>query len=58
MDFDYLKDKGYEFEFQPLPFEDISSTKLRDDIKLGKSISGYVAKEVEVYIKKNGLYKD
>lgn len=56
--YDYLKDKGYEFEFQPLPFEDISSTKLRDDIKLGKSISGYVAKEVEDYIKQNGLYKD
>lgn len=56
--YDYLKDKGYEFEFQPLSYEDISSTELRKDLKLGKSISNYVAKEVEDYIKKNGLYKN
>ena len=56
--YDYLKDKGYEFEFQPLSYENISSTELRKDLRLGKSISNYVAKEVEDYIKKNGLYKN
>jgi len=35
---------------------EISSTMVRDAIKQGKSVSEYVPKAVEVYIKKNGLY--
>lgn len=57
-EYDYLKDKGFDFEFQPLSYEDISSTELRSLIKQGKNISKFVPKEVEDYILKNGLYKD
>lgn len=53
-----LKNKGYDFEFQPLSYKDISSTDLRHKIKTGESISGYVTKEVEEYIKRNELYKN
>lgn len=56
--YDYLKEKGYNFEFQTLPFKDISSTNLRSRIKNGKSIKDFVTKEVEDYILKNELYKD
>ncbi len=56
--YNYLKDKGYDFEFQPLTFENISSTQLREFIKNNKSISPYVPKQVEEYIKENELYKN
>lgn len=56
--YDYLKEKGYDFEFQSLPFEDISSTELRNKIKNKENIECYVTKEVEDYIYKNELYKD
>ncbi len=56
--YDYLKDKGYDFEFQTLPYQDISSTELREKIKNGEDIKSFVPAEVEEYIKKNGLYKD
>lgn len=57
-DYDYLKDKGLDFEFQPLSFQDISSTFLRQMINDGQSISKYVPKKVEDYILEHGLYKD
>jgi nicotinate-nucleotide adenylyltransferase len=56
--YDYLKDRGFEFEFQPLSYQDISSTELRKKISKGEDIDGYVAQEVKEYILKNGLYKD
>ncbi len=56
--YDYLREKGYDFEFQQLEFQDISSTELRNDIKMGKNITGFVTDEVEEYIKNNGLYQD
>lgn len=56
--YDYLKDKGYDFEFQSLSFEDISSTELREKIKGGEDISQYVPNAVKEYILENGLYKD
>ena len=56
--YNYLKDKGYDFEFQPLTFEDISSTELRQKIKNSESISEFVPKQVEEYIKENELYKN
>lgn len=56
--YDYLRLKGYDFEFQTLPFKDISSTELRTKIRNNESIDGLVTKEVEDYIIKNELYKD
>ncbi len=56
--YDYLKSKGFEFEFQSLPYEAISSTELRELVKQNKNISSYVPKNVEEYIRKNELYKD
>lgn len=56
--YDYLREKGYDFEFQSLPFENVSSTEIRDKIKNNQSIDDYVSKEVKDYIQKNELYKD
>lgn len=56
--YDYLRNKGYDFELQPLDFEDISSTELREMIKCNRNIDGLVTKEVKDYIKENGLYKN
>ena len=52
-----LRKKGYDFVIEPLEFEDISSTELRQRIKNNKQISDIVCKEVEEYIYQNGLYK-
>lgn len=56
--YNYLKDKGYEFQPETLPFMDISSTELRTKIKNGESIQNFTTKEVEDYIKKHELYKN
>ena len=56
--FQHLKEKGYNFQFTQMPFEDISSTDLRKRIKNGLSIKNFVSKEVEDYINKYELYKD
>ena len=55
---DFLKEKGYNFEFTQMPFIDISSTELRNRIEQGLPINDLVTKEVEEYIYKNGLYKN
>jgi nicotinate-nucleotide adenylyltransferase len=55
--YDYLKQKGYNFEFQKLPYEDISSTELREKIKSGVNIENFVPQKVKEYIEKHGLYK-
>ena len=55
--FQYLKDKGYNFQFTRMPFEDISSTELREKIRKGLPINKLVPKIVEDYIRKNDLYK-
>lgn len=56
--YDYLKDKGFDFDFQSLSYQDISSTELRNRVANGEDIDGYVAQEVKEYILKNGLYKN
>ncbi len=55
-DFDRLKEKGYDFEFSPMEYTDISSTKLRNNIKQGISINNMEIPTVKEYIKQNGLY--
>lgn len=55
--FDYLREKGFDFDFTNLAFYDISSTELRNKISRGESISEFVPKTVEDYIIENGLYR-
>lgn len=57
LEYNYLKDKGYNFIFDELTFEDISSTELREKIKNGQNIDGLINNSVKEYIAKNGLYK-
>lgn len=55
-DFEYLSEKGYDFEFAPMEFNNVSSTQLRQCIKRGESISDIELPKVKDYIEKNGLY--
>lgn len=57
LEYNYLKDKGYDFCFENLSFQDISSTQLRQKVKGHENISNLVNREVEEYIYKNGLYE-
>lgn len=57
--YEYLREKGYDFEIQNLPFEDISSTTVREGLKNHKSmIESDIPKKVTEYIKENELYKN
>ncbi len=56
--FDYLKQDGYDFEFAQKPFEDISSTNLRESVVNDRLIQNIVPDTVYNYIKENGLYKN
>lgn len=55
--FDYLKDKGFDFEFAPMDFRDVSSTKIRSGIKEGLSVNNYEIPQVMEYINENNLYR-
>ncbi len=54
--FDYLKQKGYDFEFAPMKYRDVSSTKIRDNLKHGESIKNLEIPQVMEYIKEHELY--
>lgn len=56
--YNYLRALGYDFEFQTLEFQDISSTELRERVRKNEDIDKYVVEEVKDYIKEHGLYKD
>jgi len=55
--YNYLKDKGYDFVFEDLEFEDISSTGIREIVKNNQNADGLINKRVEEYIEKNELYE-
>lgn len=57
LSYNNLKDKGYDFIFDDLEFEDISSTRIRQIVKNGENAHGLTNKRVEEYIEKNGLYE-
>lgn len=56
--YNVLRHDGYEFEFQNLPFKDISSTELRKKIKNNEDITSYLPEKVKEYIEINELYKN
>lgn len=56
--YDYLIDKGFDFGIQSLPYQDISSTEIREVLEKAEDIGCYVAQEVKEYILKNGLYQN
>lgn len=56
--FEKLRKKGYNYTLMRMPFNDISSTQVRNKIGQSIPISGIVPKTVEEYIKKNDLYKN
>ena len=53
-----LKEKGYDFTFAKMDFQDVSSSAIRKNIKNGKDITGLVTDKVKGYIERNGLYKN
>lgn len=56
-DFNELKKDGYDFEFAPMNYIDVSSTKLRENLGKGISIKEMELPKVREYIQANGLYK-
>ena len=53
-----LKEKGYNFTFAKMNFQDISSSNIRKNIQEGHDISEFVTDKVKGYIEQNGLYKN
>lgn len=56
--YDYMKDKGYNFQFATMEFHDISSSEIRKNIATGISVKEMLPEIEERYIKENGLYKN
>ena len=55
---EYLHTLGAKTHILDVGIMTVSSTEIRNNIALGKSISGMVTPEVEKYILENGLYKE
>lgn len=53
-----LKEKGYNFEIEQLPYENISSSEIRNMIENNQNTEKYLDKKVRTYIEKNDLYKN
>ena len=56
-DYEKFRVLGYDFEFSPMEYIDVSSTEVRDNIHCGKGIKELEIPRVMEYIKENGLYK-
>lgn|SRR5574344_95214 len=56
--YDYLKEEGYDFEIESLPYKEISSSELREKIRIHSDTSDMITEEVKEYIYQNELYKD
>lgn len=52
-----LKEKGYNYKMMKMPYLDISSTKIRENIHNSLPIKKLVPLKVEEYIEKHNLYK-
>lgn len=52
-----LREKGYNYSMMKMPFFDISSTQIRENINNSVPIQKLVPAEVEKYIDKYGLYR-
>ena len=55
--FEKLRQKGYNYDIMELTYLDVSSTQVRNNVKMGLSIANLVPKSVDNYIKENGLYR-
>lgn len=53
-----LRSKGYNFSITKMPPIKMSSTKLREKLAKGESISAFVPQVVLEYIRENELYKE
>ena len=52
-----LSKKGYKFSMMNMDFLDISSTKIRENIKKNKQVEKFLPQRVLEYIKENELYR-
>ena len=56
-DYSRLKASGYDFEFAPMEYIDVSSTDIRNNLNHGESVNDLEIPKVAEYIKENGLYE-
>ena len=56
-DFNELRRFGYNFEFAPMNYIDVSSTRLRENLGNGISINDMELPKIREYIKEHGLYQ-
>ena len=56
-DFNELRGFGYDFEFAPMNYIDVSSTRLRENLEHGISINDMELPKIREYIKEHGLYQ-
>ena len=55
--FNELRGFGYDFEFAPMNYIDVSSTRLRENLGNGISINDMELPKIREYIKEHGLYQ-